>query len=121
MVTLVNATTGSASELLSGALQDHGRSLIVGQQTFGKGTVQTVRPWQGSRSIMEFYTVARYYRPSGVGVQLIGIEPDIEVYERPGAAPRERPVTGYSCASRTSFRPPYPSSDKFGSTPIPPG
>ena len=90
MVTLVNATTGSASELLSGALQDHGRSLIVGEHTFGKGTVQTVRPWRGSRSIMEFYTAARYYRPSGVGVQLIGIEPDIEVYERPGAAPRDR-------------------------------
>jgi carboxyl-terminal processing protease len=92
MVTLVNATTGSASELLSGALQDHGRSLIVGELTFGKGTVQTVRPWQGSRSIMEFFTAARYYRPSGVGVQLIGIEPDIEVFERPGAIPRDRIV-----------------------------
>jgi carboxyl-terminal processing protease len=92
MVTLVNATTGSASELLSGALQDHSRSLIVGELTFGKGTVQTVRPWQGSRSIMEFFTAARYYRPSGVGVQLIGIEPDIEVFERPGTVPRDRIV-----------------------------
>jgi carboxyl-terminal processing protease len=92
MVTLVNATTGSASELLSGALQDHGRSLIVGEHTFGKGTVQTVRPWRGSPSIMEFYTAARYYRPSGVGVQLIGIKPDIEVYDRPGAAPSDRIV-----------------------------
>jgi carboxyl-terminal processing protease len=92
MVTLVNATTGSASELLSGALQDHGRSLIVGELTFGKGTVQTVRPWRGSRSILEFYTAARYYRPSGAGVQLIGIEPDIEVFERPGPAPEDRIV-----------------------------
>jgi len=92
MVTLVNATTGSASELLSGALQDHGRSLIVGELTFGKGTVQTVRPWRGSRSIMEFFTAARYYRPSGVGVQLVGIEPDIEVFERPGSVPRDRIV-----------------------------
>jgi carboxyl-terminal processing protease len=87
LVTLVNATTGSASEVLAGALQDHGRSLIVGELSFGKGTVQTVRPWKGSRAIMEFYTAARYYRPSGVGVQLIGIEPDIAVFERPGPEP----------------------------------
>ena len=92
LVTLVNATTGSASEVLAGALQDHGRSLFVGELTFGKGTVQTVRPWKGSRSIMEFYTAARYYRPSGIGVQLIGIEPDIEVFERPGPAPQDRIV-----------------------------
>jgi carboxyl-terminal processing protease len=84
IVTLVNSITGSASEVLAGALQDHGRALIVGERTFGKGTVQKARPWQGRRSIMEFFTAARYYRPSGVGVQLIGIEPDIEVRERPG-------------------------------------
>jgi carboxyl-terminal processing protease len=92
LVTLVDATTGSASEVLAGALQDHGRSLIVGELTFGKGTVQTVRPWNGSRSIMELYTAARYYRPSGVGVQLIGIEPDIEVFQRPGPEPENRIV-----------------------------
>jgi carboxyl-terminal processing protease len=79
MVTLVNATTGSASEVLTGALQDHRRSLVVGELTFGKGTVQTVRPWQGSRQVMELFTAARYYRPSGAGVQLVGIEPDIGV------------------------------------------
>ncbi len=84
MVTLVNASTGSASEVLAGALQDHGRSLVVGELTFGKGTVQTARPWRGSRSVLEFLTVARYYRPSGVGVQLIGIEPDIPVAAPPG-------------------------------------
>lgn len=83
MVTLVNATTGSASEVLAGALQDHGRSLIVGERTFGKGTVQTLRPWKRSDSILEFFTTARYYRPSGVGVQLIGIEPDVEVRRGP--------------------------------------
>lgn len=92
MVTLVNANTGSASEMLAGALQDHDRSLVVGEQTFGKGTVQTARPWRGSRSIMEFFTVARYYRPSGVGVQLIGIEPDIPVAEPPGTGTRARVV-----------------------------
>jgi carboxyl-terminal processing protease len=87
MVTLVNGTTGSASEVLAGALQDTGRSLTVGQLTFGKGTVQTLRPWRGSRSIMEFYTAARYYRPSGVGVQLVGIEPDVPVADGPGVEP----------------------------------
>jgi carboxyl-terminal processing protease len=92
MVTLVNAITGSASEVLAGALQDHGRSPIVGELTFGKGTVQTVRPWRDSRSILELYTTARYYRPSGVGVQLIGIEPDVEVLEQPGAPPGRRVV-----------------------------
>ena len=79
MVTLVNANTGSASEVLAGALQDHSRTIVAGELTFGKGTVQTVRPWQGTSSILEFFTYARYYRPSGVGVQLIGIEPDIPV------------------------------------------
>lgn len=78
MVTLVNATTGSASEVLVGALQDHNRSIVVGELTFGKGTVQTTRPWRGSSSILEFFTIARYYRPSGVGVQLVGIKPDIQ-------------------------------------------
>ncbi len=92
MVTLVNANTGSASEVLAGALQDHGRSLVVGELTFGKGTVQTARPWRGSGSILEFFTVARYYRPSGVGVQLIGIEPDIPVAAPPGKGPRAQIV-----------------------------
>jgi C-terminal peptidase prc len=83
MVTLVNASTGSASEVLAGALQDHGRSLVVGERTFGKGTVQTLRPWSGSRSIRELFTAARYHRPSGVGVQLVGIAPDLPATDRP--------------------------------------
>jgi hypothetical protein len=91
-VTLVNATTGSASELLSGALLYHGRSLIVGELTTGEGTIRRVRPWRGSHSNTEYDTAARDYRPSVVGVQLIGIEPDIEVFERPGSVPRDRIV-----------------------------
>ena len=85
LVTLVNARTGSASEVLAGALQDHGRSFVVGELTFGKGTVQTVRPWRGSKSVLELYTASRYYRPSGVGVQLKGIEPEIEALDQPAA------------------------------------
>ena len=92
MVTLVNATTGSASEVLAGALQDHGRSYVVGERTFGKGTVQTARPWNPSGSVVEFYTVARYHRPSGRSVQLIGIRPDVEAYEQPGPLPKGRVV-----------------------------
>jgi carboxyl-terminal processing protease len=92
MVTLVNARTGSASEVLAGALQDHGRSLVVGELTFGKGTVQTVRPWRGSRSVLELYTASRYDRPSGVGVQLKGIEPDIEALDQPGPPDPDRVV-----------------------------
>lgn len=92
MVTLVNARTGSASEVLAGALQDHGRSLVVGELTFGKGTVQTLRPWRGSRAVLELYTASRYYRPSGVGVQLKGIEPDILALDQPGTPEPDRVV-----------------------------
>lgn len=92
LVTLVNPTTGSASEVLAGALQDHKRSFVVGERTFGKGTVQTARPWNGSDSILEFYTAARYYRPSGIGVQLVGIQPDLEVSEQPDPMANRRVV-----------------------------
>jgi carboxyl-terminal processing protease len=79
MVTLVNAATGSASEALAAALQDHGRSPIIGQRTFGKGTIQTLRPWNDSGTVMMFYTAARMYTPSGRTAQLVGIEPDLWV------------------------------------------
>jgi len=85
MVTLVNAATASASEVLAGALQDHGRSFVLGERTFGKGTVQTARPWKGSTSVLKMYTAARYYRPSSGGVQLVGIEPDLPALARPDA------------------------------------
>lgn len=92
MVTLVNASTGSASEVLAGALQDHGRSFVVGERTFGKGTVQTARPWKGSSSVLEMYTAARYYRPSGGSVQLVGIEPDLPALARPDSRSSQRVV-----------------------------
>ncbi len=92
LVTLVNATTASASEVLAGALQDHGRSFVVGERTFGKGTVQTARPWRGSSSVLEMYTAARYYRPSGRSVQLVGIEPDLPAPAQPNARSSERIV-----------------------------
>ena len=87
VVTLVNAGTASASEALAGALQDHGRSLIVGERTFGKGTIQQIRPWNDSGSVMMFFTTARMFTPSGRTAQLVGIEPDLELQARPDDQP----------------------------------
>ncbi|MDJ0872219.1 MAG: S41 family peptidase [Gammaproteobacteria bacterium] len=87
MVGLANAGTGSASEVLLGALRDHGRSLVVGERTFGKGTMQMIRPWRGASNVMQFYTAAVMYSPSGRSVQMLGIEPDVVAYERPEGRP----------------------------------
>jgi carboxyl-terminal processing protease len=85
LVTLVNAGTSSASEVLAGALRDYRRSLLLGERTFGKGTIQTTRPWDRSGSIMQFSTTARYYLPSGGSVQRVGLEPDLHVPQQPGS------------------------------------
>jgi carboxyl-terminal processing protease len=77
LVILVNEYTASASEIVSGALQDNKRALIVGQRTFGKGSVQSVIKL-GDGSGLKL-TVARYYTPSGVSIQAEGIHPDVEI------------------------------------------
>ncbi|KHD88068.1 MAG: peptidase S41 [Bdellovibrio sp. ArHS] len=77
VVILVNEYTASASEIVSGALQDNKRALIVGQRTFGKGSVQSVIKL-GDGSGLKL-TVARYYTPSGISIQAEGIHPDIEI------------------------------------------
>ena len=77
MVVLVNGGTASASEIVSGALQDHKRAIIVGTTTFGKGSVQTVLPLSADKAIK--LTTARYYTPSGRSIQAEGIKPDIVV------------------------------------------
>lgn len=77
IVILVNEYTASASEIVSGALQDNKRALIVGQRTFGKGSVQSVIKL-GDGSGLKL-TVARYYTPNGVSIQAEGIHPDIEI------------------------------------------
>lgn len=77
IVILVNEYTASASEIVSGALQDNKRALIVGQRTFGKGSVQSVIKL-GDGSGLKL-TVARYYTPKGVSIQAEGIHPDIEI------------------------------------------
>ena len=76
---LVNEGSASASEIVAGALQDHKRATIMGSQTFGKGSVQTVRPLGPDTGLK--LTTARYYTPSGKSIQAKGIVPDVMIDE----------------------------------------
>ena len=82
IVILVNGGSASASEIVAGALQDHGRALIVGTGTFGKGLVQTVMPLSRGRAIK--LTTSRYYTPSGDSIHETGITPDVYIDDTPG-------------------------------------
>lgn len=84
IVVLVNGGTASASEIVSGALQDHKRALVLGEDTFGKGSVQVVLPIDKTEAIK--LTTAKYYLPSGRTIQAVGIKPDIVVH--PGEVPQ---------------------------------
>ena len=77
IVVLINGGSASASEIVAGALQDHSRAIIVGTKSFGKGSVQTIMPLQGSGAIR--LTTARYYTPSGRSIQALGVAPDVIV------------------------------------------
>ena len=79
VIVLINGGSASASEIVAGALQDHDRAIILGTQTFGKGSVQTIRPL-GEFGAMRL-TTSRYYTPSGNSIQNVGITPDIVVPE----------------------------------------
>ncbi len=80
LVVLVNSGSASASEIVSGALQDHKRGVIVGEKTFGKGSVQAVLPITQDRSENIKLTIAKYYLPSGRTIQAKGITPDVFAY-----------------------------------------
>ncbi|EAJ5692930.1 TPA: S41 family peptidase [Campylobacter fetus] len=85
LVVLVNGGSASASEIVSGALQDLKRAVVVGENTFGKGSVQIVMSIDKTEALR--LTVARYYLPSGRTIQAVGVKPDVIVY--PGKAPTE--------------------------------
>ncbi len=82
LVVLVNGSSASASEIVAGALQDHNRALIMGTQTFGKGSVQTIAKLDDEQGVK--LTVAQYMTPSGKKIQAIGVKPDIEIGEFEG-------------------------------------
>jgi carboxyl-terminal processing protease len=79
MVVLINGGSASASEIVAGALQDHERAVIMGTQSFGKGSVQTIIPLSDDSGLR--LTTAKYYTPDGTSIQARGIVPDIEVQQ----------------------------------------
>ena len=79
MVVLINYGSASASEIVAGALQDHKRAVLVGESTYGKGSVQSIIPLKNDGAIR--LTVSKYYLPSGKSISQVGVTPDIEIAE----------------------------------------
>ena len=98
LVVLINGGSASASEIVSGALKDHHRAIVVGTKSFGKGSVQTVMPLRGDGAMR--LTTARYYTPSGRSIQNLGVSPDI-VVEQPRRTPATEEDEAKSSARRT--------------------
>jgi carboxyl-terminal processing protease len=89
MAILVNRGSASASELLAGALRDHGRALLVGERTFGKGSFQEGEVWNQNSKIALFSSRGFYLLPSGFSPQMYGLKPDVEVHFVKDTQPRE--------------------------------
>ena len=79
MIVLTNYGSASASEIVAGALKDHKRAIIVGEHSYGKGSVQSIIPLKNKGAIR--LTISKYYLPSGKSISEVGITPDIEIAE----------------------------------------
>ena len=101
LVVLVNGGSASASEIVAGALQDHGRALILGTTTFGKGSVQTILPMLNGAALK--LTTARYYTPNNRTIQATGITPDVvsqpvkfsQIQDSDASRPHESHLAGH--------------------------
>jgi carboxyl-terminal processing protease len=101
IVVLINGGSASASEIVTGALQDHHRAIVVGTKSFGKGSVQTLIPLKGDGAMR--LTTARYYTPSGRSIQALGISPDIVVKQpvKPPVDPAAEPASETTAKDRS--------------------
>lgn len=117
MVVLINGGSASASEIVAGALQDHGRAVILGTQSFGKGSVQTILPLGDDSGLR--LTTARYYTPNGTSIQAKGISPDIEVQQaevkeaKEGAHFREKDLRNHFDGEQPADRGPPADAEHF--------
>ncbi len=112
MVVLINSGSASASEILAGALQDHGRAILVGTTSFGKGLVQTFT--QINKRAAVKFTTAKYYTPSGRSINGKGIEPDIFIENAKVEYPEEeKKSTAFSESSIKSYLKKYNNEDKI--------
>ena len=102
MVVLINGGSASASEIVAGALQDHRRAVVVGTNSFGKGSVQSIMPLAGEGAMR--LTTSLYYTPSGRSIQALGIAPDILVEQRPAVESTEEEESATTRRNEASLR-----------------